>query len=981
MRARGRGASWQWTGSGLLLLGCTCDAATPPAFPSEPSPRVEVTTHTGYIKKLSVAPRGDYFVTVSDDKTARVWSIATGRLLHVLRVPLAAGHEGRLYAAAVAPAGDWLVVGGFTGLGVGQGAVIYAFDSVQGRLLGAVTNLGPAAVENLVFSPDGKVLAICLADGAGVLFYDWPNQRVISRATEPRDKILGAAAGPNGDFAITTLDGILWLYAAAAGFNNPRHVELAGTAPMHVQFSPDGRHLAVGFDARAAVAVVDVASLRTERILELPAAERQAGQHVVDWSADGRWLYSGGQPADPNDARIYRWPADGSSPPQRVLTASRRISDLRRLSVGGFAFSSGAPEVGLVDGSHRLAWLKTSSTVDPGLRADDFRVSRDGSRISFAASPSEQAFVFDLNQRPDTALAVANDQSGSRRRPQAPGWSLATARDGADFSVQGRPIELDHAERVRTWTLTSDDRHLLVGTAWSLRLLDRAGQLVWRADSPEDTRTVVATEDGRFAVAAFADGTIRWYRMDDGVEVLAFLPHRNSVDWVAWIPSGYYTSSVNGDNLIGWHLNNGLDQTPDFYRAIQFERVLYRPDVVRDFFQTGGRTDVRSILRDAQAFRIDDLRMMAPPRLAVAALSVQVSADRGAVARFTLSGSSRSLPMLDYTVFVNDIPVTPWRDRVLSSAEARTFERAIEVPLPSAVNDIRVEASNGQSMGITETFAILPTNTPPRTRGDLYLVSIGASNFQDPGIRDLGFAARDADVLAEFFAGTEERLFNSVHVRRATDTAQTTPTRNVVVELLSGIRDAGPSDTVIVFLASHGFSDRAGNFYFVPTDGRLTDYQALQAGEADAGSFVPWRVFFDEMRRAAGNRILIVDTCSSDAMRGTFDAHTLAKRSAASRFALVAASRADEESQEFPAGGHGIFTFGLLEALRTGADDDGDGRTSLREAFDHAYQVVQARRPLKWKPQTPQFEAPAVIAGLPLVAAPQAPAPASGGLH
>ena len=60
---------------------------------------------------------------------------------------------------------------------------------------------------------------------------------------------------------------------------------------MHVQFSPDGARLAVGLDVLPEIRRVDVVTWEVVRRLTLPSTERQTGQHVVDWSADGRWLY------------------------------------------------------------------------------------------------------------------------------------------------------------------------------------------------------------------------------------------------------------------------------------------------------------------------------------------------------------------------------------------------------------------------------------------------------------------------------------------------------------------------------------------------------------------------------------------------------------------------------------------------------------------------------------------------------------------
>ena len=91
---------------------------------------------------------------------------------------------------------------------------------------------------------------------------------------------------------------------------------------------------------------------------------------------------------------------------------------------------------------------------------------------------------------------------------------------------------------------------------------------------------VVVSADGRSIVAAVGDGTLRWLRAEDGVEYLAAFVHPQTLEWIAWTPQGYYVSSVRGDQLIGWHLNRGRDRSALFYRAVQFERLLYRPDIV-----------------------------------------------------------------------------------------------------------------------------------------------------------------------------------------------------------------------------------------------------------------------------------------------------------------------------------------------------------------------------------------------------------------
>ena len=40
--------------------------------------------------------------------------------------------------------------------------------------------------------------------------------------------------------------------------------------------------------------------------------------------------------------------------------------------------------------------------------------------------------------------------------------------------------------------------------------------------------------------------------------------------WVAWTPSGYFSSSPNSEQLINFHVNRGEDRGADFYESSRF---------------------------------------------------------------------------------------------------------------------------------------------------------------------------------------------------------------------------------------------------------------------------------------------------------------------------------------------------------------------------------------------------------------------------
>jgi len=65
----------------------------------------------------------------------------------------------------------------------------------------------------------------------------------------------------------------------------------------------------------------------------------------------------------------------------------------------------------------------------------------------------------------------------------------------------------------------------VLGSDWWFRRYDSAGNEVWKVTAPAGTCAANIAPDGKVAIAAFGDGTIRWYRYSDGKELAAFFPH------------------------------------------------------------------------------------------------------------------------------------------------------------------------------------------------------------------------------------------------------------------------------------------------------------------------------------------------------------------------------------------------------------------------------------------------------------------------
>jgi hypothetical protein len=561
--------------------------------PADPILRLNTIPHTGPINRIATDRENRYLVTASEDKTARVWSLPHGRFLTVLRVPIGEGDMGKLYAVAMTPDGATVAVGGWTS-DSGTDENIYVFDRASGALQRRISGL-PTRVLHLAHSVDGSLFVAALRGSNGIRVFDASNgyQPLPSDAAYG-DSSYSADFNRQSRLVTTSDDGFIRLYAAGR-YNSPmaKVKERGGKNPSSAVFSPDDQNVAVSYGNRTAV---DLLSAKDLAFLRAVDTRGVAGPEIstTAWSADGRYLFAGGEG---NETEVRRWENGGTGRHIDIEAANDTVMGLLPLKNGGILFAAADPAFGIIDAQGHAKLLQGPGQLDFGDRLGSLRVSKPGTTVQQGADFPKHLVRFALAER-RLDIDPPADRTLIAPVTTAPKLAVKGWEEGYHPTINGRAIALDSYEMSDSLAILPDRDGFVLGTVWSLRRFHGDGELVWSKPVPDVTWGVNVTADGRLVVSAQGDGTIRWWRADNGQELLALFVHPDLRRWITWTPQGYFDASVGADALIGWHVNHGFDRVPDFFPASQFRERFYRPDVIAKVLDT---LDVDEALHQADA--------------------------------------------------------------------------------------------------------------------------------------------------------------------------------------------------------------------------------------------------------------------------------------------------------------------------------------------------------------------------------------------
>jgi WD40 repeat protein len=516
-----------------------------------------------------------------------------------------------------------------------------------------------------------------------------------------------------------------------------------------------------------------------------------------------------------------------------------------------------------------------------------------------------------------------------------------------------------------------DDDNVLIGGAYSLYFNSVHSPIF---NSGSTVTGMAMSKDGRTVFASFQNGTIQLYDTD-GMKLVATLYVSSGNEWLIWTPDGYYAASKYGAQSVAWLMVSGAAKTPGFFPFEQFDLRLNRPDIVLS--RIGGVSkDMVSALNEAYKKRlrkmgIDESKLtsdMVAPTLSVD-LENRDFATKNIT--FNVKAESTTSPFQALMVYVSDVPVYGAKGLPLSGN--RQLNQTVSLELSTGRNKIQVSVLNAQGVeSLKETRYVNYTGVSGKP--DLHIVTIGVSKYVDQSY-NLTYAAKDADDVVNTFK-SKSGDYGKVNVLTFNDSKAI---REQIADAKTQLKNSKVDDMVILFVAAHGLRDSKSDYYIATHDVNFENPAARGLG-------------YDRLEELldgipARKKLLLIDACNSGeldeddtrtqagfqsptGLAGNVSSRGFTSKKAkeqASKTSPMGIGQTNDVLKELfndlrrgtgamvisSAGGaefafessewkNGVFTFSLLEGIRTGkADSNKDGEIRVSELRDYVFERVK----------------------------------------
>ncbi len=908
---------------------------------------IDPQAHYGVVNDMAFSASGKYLISVSDDKTIRIWDVEQQQLDRTLRTYADAGAEGAIYALALSPDDRYLAIGGY--FKANEIRIVDLKKSSSIVILKGHTNV----ITSIEFSQNGLQLASSDVNGVVRLWeIDYANGQIVGKQSTILDghkaQVYDLSFSPDGKQLVSaSYDGTLQLWDLT-GTKKPVDMRMHIDKVYSCAFTSDGKWIISGgkkgkvikWDNRG-VFKKHMASLE-EPINDIAIV----GDDIIISTSKG-----------------YRYSTSNFFDKQVLPVPFSKIS-ASAISTNNLAALAGGNNGDIVlydlTTNNPLTIFKNTSKnpTKIGISNDGKLVFKvDGKSAYKGINLADFSYLWEIDQNTNCHSEQHEDNGYSLSAVDK--YTLSTGFKG---KVEMNP-RVDG--RLRSYSII-DGETIAVGGDFSLKLYTRDGLLKGSLKGFNGAVTSIASANNRI-VAICGDQTIRVWNQTS-YELLASLYLAPKLDWICWTPQGYYTASSGGEKYMGWQVDEDVKQMSTFYKSSVFSSKYHKPEIVAqtigvESFAIAKEKLKNEVVEERVADEEKEVIKSAP---IVNWLTPEFISSEQDQPKITIKAIVKSASKIKTVkILVNGRPSTKTRGVAIPKSVGE-FDLLIEqeIILPNDINEIRIFVSNEDAKMVSEKRVINLLGVDNRGEGrslevinysdrpDLYILSVGVSNYKNEEY-NLNYADKDAIAIAEVFSSLGTEVYKDVNMQQLMNE---NATKAAVLEAFESLSETvKPKDMVLVFIASHGIN-KEGQFYIMPHDSDL---------EKITQTLLSWEDIASLLGNLPSNVLVFIDACKSGQLGVNVTDYnadnTEAVRQASSDengVVIMAASTGNEPALESTEWEHGAFTLSLLEGLKAGkADIKEDGTIYLRELdFYISERTIEltnnAQHPTTQKPST-----------------------------
>lgn len=918
--------------------------------------RVEAEGHVSKVNKIATNKDESVLVSVSDDKTIRVWDIKNGnkpslKLNKTIRPPIQEGdkdddpglyelkmREGTLYAVALTPDSETIAAGGWTGYNPAKNTnSIYFFDLFTGKM-NYLRDIVGGSILHLSFSNDGKYLIATLQKGGIRLFKQ--KESGFEEIDKDENYVMESywadfSPTTNNLFATTSFDNRIRLYRIT---NDKLEIisnqKLNSEKPFSLKFSPEGKEIAVGYLDFPKIDVYEINNSELKYSFSPDTTIQNKEKRGEDFSRvnySGSELYAGGSwEKSIFNYPIRKWQNKGKGNYADFVVSSNTITQLLPLKKGGVLYATAEPSIGIVDSNGIIAYQEKRRGPDHR-RFENFKVSEDGTSVAFSFELKEKSEIYEFRLGKQENF-LTEYQSESNSQKLLPPNSIFNIINKQKFEVNEAEITLNPGEQAKSGAFSSDNKNFLIGTSWYLRYYSATGLLRWRVPVSEEVYAVNLSKDGRFALAGLGDGTIRWYNTLSGEELLILFPHRDRKRWVVWTPRGFYDASIGGEDIVGLHVNAGKNKKSFFYPIARYRKDYYRADIIAKVLQTGNIHEAVALSEKETGVRTKGDMTSNESNSSHISVSIveprehliTIKDNKPLKIKYEFNDISSLRPAKVYA----KIETTILKSKDISDDKDNSIELDLE-SLKRCSDNCKIflsfNSENGEPIARTNDINVVIKESQKneiKQKPTLYIVSIGINSGK------LKFADNDAKDFIDTFKSQKGSIYKNV-ISIGPIVNENANKEDILSSIKKFFEGNSPesNDITMIFYSGHGVAEFNG-FYFITSKKEGTGIEKFHNME-----------FLSAFNGILGRVILFVDACYSEKIsseRNTTPLVNVAK----DRFAVFASSKSSEKSFENDELKNGAFTSALKKAMNSKESIDKDKKNGTI-TLSSLYEVVK----------------------------------------